>query len=168
LRESCTLTFKQFLACFVNPLRLKSVRSIVYDIRENWELRSSEWVTERTNGMVVKHGPPARVDCSYLITAWASQSTPDPALDEHHVLGEVIKVLIRHRTLPTEVLQGALRGQDPPVRAKVLQTPNLQSLGEFWQALGGKPKAALHYAVTISVPATEPVAVGPPVTETRI
>jgi hypothetical protein len=27
----------------------------------------------------------------------------------------------------------------------------LQSLAEFWQALGGKPKAALTYTVTIGV-----------------
>ena len=31
-----------------------------------------------------------------------------------------------------------------------------QSLGEFWQALGGKPKAALNYTVTLSVDVTEP------------
>jgi len=32
----------------------------------------------------------------------------------------------------------------------------LQSLGEFWQALGGKPKAALNYQVTLSVDVAKP------------
>jgi hypothetical protein len=32
----------------------------------------------------------------------------------------------------------------------------LQSLGEFWQALGGKPKAALNYQVTLSVEVAKP------------
>jgi hypothetical protein len=32
-----------------------------------------------------------------------------------------------------------------------LQPGRLQSLGEFWQALGGKPKAALNYQITLSV-----------------
>lgn len=32
-----------------------------------------------------------------------------------------------------------------------LQASNLQSLGEFWQAMGNKPRAALAYTVTISV-----------------
>ena len=35
MRGSCTLTFKQFVAVFVNPFRSKSVRSIVKIIR--WE-----------------------------------------------------------------------------------------------------------------------------------
>ncbi len=47
--------------------------------------------------------------------------------------------------------------------ATTLQPGRLQSLGEFWQALGGKPKAALHYSVTIGVEVFKPVEVGPPV-----
>jgi hypothetical protein len=27
----------------------------------------------------------------------------------------------------------------------------LQSLGEFWQAMGGKPKASLQYTVTVGL-----------------
>jgi hypothetical protein len=38
-------------------------------------------------------------------------------------------------------------------------------MAEFWQALGGKPKAALNYTVTIPVVPTEPAATGPLVTE---
>ena len=147
---------------------LPAIDLFLYDIRENWELRSNDWTRERTNGVVISHGPPVRVDCSYLVTAWANKSAPDPTQDEHRLLGEVINVLVRHRTIPTEVLQGKLQGQEPPVRTKVLQTTNLQGLGEFWQALGGKPKAALHYSITISIPVGEPVVVGPPVIDTRV
>ena len=147
---------------------LPAIDFFLYDIRENWELRTNEWLTERTNGTVIQHGPPVRVECSYLVTAWASKSAPDPAQDEHRLLGEVIRVLVRHRKLPAQVLQGGLQGQEPPLRTKVLQPTNLQSLGEFWQALGGKPKAAAHYSVTMSVPFTEPVDLGPPVTEVRM
>jgi hypothetical protein len=32
----------------------------------------------------------------------------------------------------------------------------LQSVSEFWQALGGKPKAALNYTVTIGVIVDKP------------
>jgi hypothetical protein len=34
-------------------------------------------------------------------------------------------------------------------------------LGEFWQAMGGKPKAALNYTVTISVAVHEAAEVIP-------
>jgi hypothetical protein len=46
-----------------------------------------------------------------------------------------------------------------------LQPGQLQSLGEFWQALGGKPKAALTYTVTIGVSAVAPEETGPLVTD---
>jgi hypothetical protein len=39
------------------------------------------------------------------------------------------------------------------------------NLGEFWQAIGSKPKATLHYTVTIAVPVHDPVNVGKQVTE---
>jgi hypothetical protein len=169
LVEQVTITFATPDSEFPPPaVALPAINFFLYDVRENWELRNNEWITERTNGTVTKQGPPVRMDCSYLVTVWASKSVPDPAQDEHRLLGEVVKVLVRHRRLPLEILQGGLQGQEPPLRAKVLQTTFLQSLGEFWQALGGKPRAALHYTVTMSVPFAEPVDLGPPVVEKRI
>ena len=148
---------------------LPAVDLFLYDVRENRELRSNEWLVERrSNGMVSKQRPPVRVDCSYLITAWASQSSTTPAQDEHRLLGEVMKVLLRHPTMPAEVLQGSLASQEPPLPSNVLQPGLLQSLGEFWQALGGKPKAALHLSVTIGVEALTPVEAGPLVRDTML
>ena len=60
--------------------------------------------------MVTKQRAPTRVDCSYLITAWASESISNPSQDEHRILGEVMRVLLRHATLPAQVLQGDLAG----------------------------------------------------------
>jgi hypothetical protein len=147
-------------------VKLPAIDLFLYDVRENRDLRSNEWLVERrSDGTATKQRAPVRVDCSYLITAWASQSAPNPAQDEHRLLGEVVKVLLRHPTLPAEVLQGSLRGQEPPLPASVLQPGLLQSLGEFWQALGGKPKAALHYTVTIGVDVGAPIEAGPPVVD---
>jgi len=166
LVEQVTISFATPDSEFPPPsVSLPAVVLFLYDHRENWELRTNEWAVERTPLAVVRHAPPVRVDCSYLVTAWASKSAPDPAQDEHRLLGEVVRILVRHRRIPAEVLQGSLQDQDPPVRARVLQAAALQSLGEFWQALGGKPKAAAHYSVTISVPSIEPMPVGLPVTE---
>jgi hypothetical protein len=144
-----------------------AINLFLYDVRENWELRSNEWRLERTNGRVTQQPPPARVDCSYLITAWSKlpDRHHDKADQEHLFLGQVMKVLLRYPVLPAAVLQGELEGQEPPVRAKPLQASQLQSLGEFWQAMGSKPKAMLNYTVTISVPVGEEVDLGPPVTD---
>ena len=132
---------------------LPAIDLFLYDIRENRELRSNEWLVERKESTVAaKKRSPVRVDCSYLVTAWAGgSSATSQAQEEHKLLGEVLKVLLRHPIVPTGVLQGSLRGQEAPLPAISLQTVLLQSLGEFWQALGGKPKAALNYTVTIGV-----------------
>jgi Pvc16 N-terminal domain len=152
----------QFPPSSVTP---PAVDLFLYDVRENRELRSGEWAVERHGGAAVRVPPAVRVDCSYLVTAWASAGSTTPARDEHRLLGEVMKVLLRYEVLPAEVLQGSLRGQEPPLPASTLQPGRLQSLGEFWQALGGKPKAALSYTVTISVIPGPPVEAGPPVLE---
>jgi hypothetical protein len=144
---------------------LPAVAFFLYDVRENFDLRSGRWEVERADGGFVRTRPPVRVDCSYLITAWASESAPDPAADEHRLLGEVMKVLLRHRTIPEPYLRGELVGQEPPLPAKIIGEAQLQSLGELWQAMGGRPKATLNYAVTVSVDVGEPVPVGPAVTD---
>jgi hypothetical protein len=46
-----------------------------------------------------------------------------------------------------------------------IQPGHLQSLAEFWQALGGKPKAALNYRVTMALELFDFVSVGRLVTD---
>jgi hypothetical protein len=131
---------------------LPAIDLFLYDIRENLDLRSSESIFERgADGTAKRYRAPVRVDFSYLITAWPSASVPDPAEDEHRLLGEVMRALLRYWTLPEEVLQGVLVEQKPDLPVSSLQPGRLQSLGEFWQALGGKPKVALNYSVTLAI-----------------
>jgi hypothetical protein len=133
-------------------VRLPALSFFLYDIREDLSRRTTEWDEERRpDGVTLRKRAPARVTCSYLITAWTSDSTPDPAQDEHRLLGELMKVLLRHRKIPVDYLRGELIGQEPPMPTRIMADNQLQSLGEFWQAMGGRPKAALHYGVTLSV-----------------
>ncbi|MGD8941066.1 MAG: DUF4255 domain-containing protein [Gammaproteobacteria bacterium] len=143
-----------------------AINLFLYDIRENRELRSGETIMQRTDaGRVEKKKPPARVDCSYLVTAWVSRHSQTQARDEHHLLGEVMRVLLQHPTLPAQVLQGELVDQQPPLPTISLHSGRLQSPGEFWQALGGKPKAGFHYTVTIGIDAQVSADIGVPVTD---
>ena len=135
-----------------SSVTLPAVDLFLYDIRENLEMRNPGWTIEhKENGTAMRRRNPIRVDCSYLITAWASEGSTARALDEHRLLSEVMRVLLKHPTIPEVLLQGALKGQEPPLPASSLQPGRLQSVSEFWQALGGKPKAALNYTVTIGV-----------------
>ncbi len=137
-----------------------AINCFLYDVRENLELRSSSWLVERQNGKALKKRPPARVDCSYLITAWPTKEEDiDQIKVEHELLGEVMKVLLRHRKIPETDVADDFEGQKVPLRLISLRPSNLQSFGEFWQAMGGKdgtkPKVVLHCTVTISVPVDE-------------
>lgn len=141
---------------FVTPnpefiVTLPALNLFLYDIRENQELRSSSWSVTRQNDETATREPPlVRIDCSYLITMWTSD--PKDFATEHRILGEVMQVLMRCSRLPPTVLQGKLVDIDTPLRASMLGQVKLQSLGEFWQAMGGKPKVTLNYTITISMP----------------
>jgi hypothetical protein len=149
-----------------SSVKLPAIAFFLYEVRENTDLRTNQWeLDRRQDGVTTRKRPPVRVDCFYLITAWPSESAPNPAQDEHRLLGEVLKVLLRYRAIPSSFLRGDLIGLEPPLRARIIAENQLQSLGEFWQAMGGKPKATLHYAITLSVDVFEPEEVGPGVKE---
>jgi Pvc16 N-terminal domain len=136
---------------FTRNVNLPTIDLFLYDVRENLELRNSNWTVNRqSNGTALKQRPPVRVDCSYLITVWAKEHSD--VRTEHRLLGEVMRVLLRYPKIPAVMMQGSLREQEPLPRALTLRPPQLQSLGEFWQAMGGRPKPALNYTVTIAVP----------------
>jgi hypothetical protein len=67
------------------------------------------------------------------------------------MVGEVMRVLLRYREIPHKAMRGSLTSQPFPVRARVSPPSTQQSRGDFWQALGGKPRAAFHYMVTIAM-----------------
>ncbi|MCM0590620.1 MAG: DUF4255 domain-containing protein [Gloeotrichia echinulata DVL01] len=135
-----------------------AINLFLYDVQENLDLRSSTSSVERqSNGKAMRKRPPARVDCSYLITAWPQNE--DDVKTEHQLLGEVMKVLLRYRKLPEDFVADNFAGQELPLKLISLRPSNLKSFGEFWQAMGGKegtrPKVVLHCTVTISVPVDE-------------
>src|SRR3954465_15092758 len=65
---------------------LPAINLFLYDVRENRDLRSAEWMIERReNGTATRQRPPVRVDCSYLVTAWPSEAAPNASQDEHRL-----------------------------------------------------------------------------------
>lgn len=140
---------------------LPSINLFLYEIQEDLELRSSEPRLERqADGTVSRVAPPLRADCHYLVTAWAKGGALRPEQDEHRILGEALRVLHRHRELPVEALQGSLKTHPFPVRATVLQSGPSQVRIDFWQALGGRPRAAFNYTVTLGIDTSVPESTG--------
>lgn len=168
---------KQISISFLTPdhefppaaVTLPALDLFLYDINENRELRDTSPTFERqSDGRVISSRSLLRVDVSYFITAWANAGSPTPAQDEHSMLGEVTKVLLLHRELPAEVLQGSMKSQALPIRGVIGAMGDAQTRGEFWQALGDRPRASIKYTATISVDVLGPVDVGAVAKDVRI
>jgi hypothetical protein len=128
----------------------------LYDIRENLELRSNEpRIEPHPAGRVAIHRPPARIACSYLITAWAVGGT-EPPLQEHRLLSQALLVLKRYPTIPTEFLPASLKDQEPPLPMLVAQADGLKAPHEFWTAIGNKLRPSITAAITIGLEVPEP------------
>ncbi|MEP7120828.1 MAG: DUF4255 domain-containing protein [Byssovorax sp.] len=144
---------------------LPAINLFLYDIVENKDLRSRQPIEARAvtgtaeihgktvevaPGTVVRALAPVRVDCHYLVTTWA-KPVGQPEQVEHRLLGYVLRALLRHREIPTAMLQGVLRRQPFPIRAAAIQGDVHRPRGDFWQALGGKPRPCFDYRVTVCV-----------------
>ncbi len=145
-----------------NGLALPAINLFLFEIRENTQLRDLEPTNQRNaDGSVVRVPPATRVDCHYLVTAVA-QPQLNSEQDEHHILGAALKALLRHRALPAAVLRGSLAGKTPPVRAAAAQQGAHPSGIELWQAIKGKPRACIHYTLTVAVDTGAPEPIAPP------
>lgn len=144
-------------------LALPAINLFLFEIHENTQLREFEpSLARRSDGSLARVPPPAHIDCHYVITAVA-EPTLGSEQDELRILGAVLRVLLRYRVLPDAALRGALIGQSPPVRAAAVRQGMHPSGVELWQSLKGKPRATLHYTLTVPVDTTVPDTVGPPV-----
>lgn len=97
------------------------VNLYLYDIRENHELRGTEWrVNAEKNGMATRKKNPARIDLSYLVTIWAHD-----VADEHRLLWHVMMTLFKYPIIPDEVLPAVLAEQEYPITAITAQPDGL-------------------------------------------
>jgi Pvc16 N-terminal domain/Carboxypeptidase regulatory-like domain len=95
----------------------------LYEVRENLDMRRSQWdvITLADNSSVLSR-PPAYFDCHYLLSAWSASEDSEavsPMLDEHEVLSEALRIIMRN----PDVVPAAL----PP-------TPGVVPLSVFGQA----------------------------------
>jgi len=72
----------------------------LYEVRENRDFRRASWdnVPLTTNTVALSQ-PPVYLDCHYLVSAWSATDDTDatsPVTDEHQVLSEAMRVLLRN------------------------------------------------------------------------
>ncbi|WP_323837461.1 DUF4255 domain-containing protein [Photorhabdus africana] len=132
----------------INSIQSEPTVSVfLYDINEDLQLRSAE--PRRYNPMTSTLLPGwVNINCNYLITYWdankpsSDSSSPDsrPNNQAAQVMTRILNALINNRQLTG--IPGAYTRIIP-------QQENLNSLGNFWQALGNRPRLSLMYSITV-------------------
>lgn len=125
-----------------------AINCYLYDIRENRDLRSREWIVDQQpDGRAKKKLSPLRVDMSYLITAWTNEVE-----DEHAVLWRVLVALSSVPIMPEAMLEGKLVEQPFPIPAQTGQvSAAMPNLSDLWSVMENELKPAIHYIVTLAV-----------------
>ncbi len=125
-----------------------AINCYLYDIRENYELRSREWIVEQQpDGRAKKKLSPLRVDVSYLITAWTNEVE-----DEHAILWRVLVALASLPIIPESMLEGRLLEQPFPIPTQTAQVPQaMPNLSDLWSVMENELKPAINYTVTLAV-----------------
>ena len=67
-------------------------------------------------------------------------------------MSKFARSLCRHRILPKLYLRGGLAESEFTVYARPLASGRIDSPGEFWQALGGRPRPFFNYTAILAVP----------------
>lgn len=129
-----------------------TVNCYLYDIHENMALRTREPLLQRSEDgtRASRRQPPVRVDCAYCITGW-SKNQHESVADEHRLLSQVLMVLLKHQTIPPEVLKGSLVDQIPPYPTVIALPDGIKNQPEFWGALQQQLKPSLNYVVTLAM-----------------
>lgn len=125
-----------------------TISVFLYDMHEDMVLNMAE--SRQYIGGVLR---PVSINmcCNYLIMYWdkvAAEGSPDggPRNQTIIVMNQVLNALLNHRQL-NEFPGAFTRVNQPKER--------LNSLGNFWQSLGNRPRLLLNYAVTIPVSLTD-------------
>lgn len=148
---------------------LPALNLFLYDIVNNPDLRHSGAGWQQTAPSQFLRTPdPYRVACHYIVTAWAREGTPAPEDDEYRLLGEAMRVLLRYRILPPVAVVGEIARIGYPIHVRALEGGRLGSPGEFWQALGGKPRPFFNYSLIFALPVSDPEVSTAAVTEARV
>jgi hypothetical protein len=88
---------------------------------------------------------PFRVECHYLLTAWANN--PE---DEHRLLWRILGALIRYQVIPSELLKGDLATQEWPVHVKVAQPEGIiKNPSDFWSSMEAPIKPSINFVATL-------------------
>lgn len=143
----------------------------LYEVRENRDFRRAEWdlITLPDRTMELDR-PPAYFDCHYLLSAWSPVEDSEalsPVLDEHQVLSEALRVLMRTPEVrPMDV--GIVGGGDVFEQAQICltvappETPRV--LNDFWSTMKLPWRPGIQLVATAPIDLAQHTPPAPPLT----
>jgi Pvc16 N-terminal domain/Carboxypeptidase regulatory-like domain len=127
----------------------------LYEVRENRDFRRASWDNvPLANNTVALSQPPVYLDCHYLISAWSPTEDSDlasPVPDEHQVLSEAMRVLLRNPDVVPAALPVAGGGQvfqNAHVYLSVVLPEPARILNDFWSTMKLPWRPAVMLVVT--------------------
>ncbi|HEX6356346.1 DUF4255 domain-containing protein [Actinophytocola sp.] len=138
-----------------------TISMFLYEVREDHGRRRTGTIEKvDDDGTVVGWlSPPKWFQLSYLVTAWTNRPQ-----DEHRLLSEVLRCLVRHERFARRWLTGTLAELDLSVTFETAVPAEGRSASDFWSALGGELKPSIDLRVTAPL-AGDPDPAGPAVAE---
>jgi hypothetical protein len=127
----------------------------LYRALDNRELRSNERRPEPNPDGTVSIRPfPARLECSYVISAW-NKASDLPGFtreeQEHRLLSQVLYVLWRNPTMPTRHLTGLLANADILIPIQAAQSDDMSAKPDFWTSLDTPVRPAITCNITVAL-----------------
>jgi hypothetical protein len=138
--------FEAPVQSWVDTLIRPTLNLFLFTIEENTELRQAARETVRANGHAVHRVPPRRFDVRYLVSAFTTD-----VVDEQLLLWRALVTLLRHRSLPPDVLSPALRSAEPEIVTAVGPADDGPRPLDLWGALEIRPRPAFVFTVTLPV-----------------
>lgn len=127
-----------------------TVNIFLFDIRENATLRQHQWQQiSNGNGRLAEvkmKRSPYRVDCHYIMTAWATEVD-----DEHRMLSRCMLAMLRNPIIPEAVLAGNMQQQPFEVQGRIASHDKLTNPAEVWSALDNELRPSVSYLVTLAL-----------------
>lgn len=132
-----------------------TVNVFLWDIRRNANDQEAGMELVMEEGRLVRRPPKPRIDCRYLITAWAGD-----VRDEHQLLGTVLGAFLVHSELPAQYLGGGYSEVRPLPTIHVERQDGTDAT-DFWTAVQGDLRPSLDVVVTATIDAGFALAAGP-------
>ncbi len=147
--DSIEVSFDQPTGDWAAGLTRPTINCYLYDVRENSELRSAEWIVgQNDKGQATKRLAPRRFNLSYLVTVWTQKQVDD----EHAILWRVLGALSSHPILPVELCQGELKRQVYPITSEAAQpSAVIDNLPDLWSVMDTPLRPSINYVVTLAM-----------------